>query len=485
MPTPSSLRRWRAAAARGGRNLLLLLLCVALNANAFAQWAEGAAPEDAVPFDDAVQAANALIVDLDFPAAEDYLRAQMRRSGLSEEERSVLHYLLSLALVGQEKYEEAEKILRALLVENPAATNVRLSLGRVLFRRGNDAAAERQLDLVLADETAPDYVHQQAHLHLAQIRARNGWVPDFSFKLTRTSNVNNAPPSDAVIYVNILGGRLPFTPSEQEEYAWVGSWSASAAYRQQMSARTQVEGRIALYGNIAAGDWDSSTGVQLSIGPRFLFPRAILGISAVAGQHFAPDPTSRSVGLSGFAQYALPRGWRPYASAQYLQQNHLHDDELSGASKYLQTGVRFGLDQVTNGNIAFTYTRNSANGRRNSYKTWRFNTDFQRDFPGGWTFGTGLSYSRSEFDAGISSLIPTPERFSQTEFNISVLKRDFAVDFAGFGWGYSRQFPPGVIFQLAPPFVPKLVLSRVNKSSNIDLKDFSTDSVALEFTANF
>lgn len=475
------------------KNALLLLLCAALNSHAFAQGAQDAqrgekplqllaqntqSGEAQVPmFDDSVQAANALIVNHEFAAAEEFIRAQMQRDDIPESDYGVLYYLLALALVGQEKYKGAEDILRNILVTTPTATHVRLSLGRVLFKQGNDVAAERQLDLVLADKEVPSYVHQQAHAYLEQIRTRNGWAFSGSFGIKRDDNIDNVTKDPHNPYA-FLG--LTIQP-DSKKAGYVGSWSASGAFRRQVGGRTQMEGRLATYGNISQGDWDESTGFQISAGPRFFFPRGVLALSAVGSQHFAPDPIARSFGVLLFYQHALPGGLRPYLTAQYLNQNHLNDDDLDAHFGYAQLGVHFGLDGVTSANVAVTHSRNVARNSRNSYTSWKYEIGAQRDFSFGLTFGLGANYTRSEYDSEAGATLPA-EFAPQRQYTAFVLKRDFDL-FCGFV--PVDEYVPGG--GAACGFAPKFSYSHTNRASNVKFngRDYTDNIFGLEFTKTF
>ncbi len=95
--------------------------------------------------------ANFLIIKGKFTEAEKLIRWVLMQKTVPEQQKEELQYFLGLALSGQKKHALAIEIFRSILDRHPQETKVRLILGRLLYLVGNDAAAKRQIDLVLAD----------------------------------------------------------------------------------------------------------------------------------------------------------------------------------------------------------------------------------------------------------------------------------------------------------------------------------------------
>ena len=404
--------------------------------------------------------ANQLIIHQRFAEAEAFLLQQLTAPDLPPQVRDLLNYLLALALSGQQEYAAAVDILRELLDANPRMSQVRASLGRILFLQGHDAAAERQFDLVLADEKADERLLNIARQHLEAIRSRNGWGFSGTFSITENNNVNNAPDSsDSVVYI----AGIPVSTNTRRERGVNFSWSGSANHRRRLSNAMQWETGFAVNGGAAAGALDQSTGAQVYTGPRFLFSKSALGVSGFTSYNWSyGHPTSNNYGLRAGYQMLLASDWRANFNVQYVRQNDIHNDDADADIYYGRAGVSFGITPATSGSAEINATRGKTPHPLYSYVSVGTALNLQHDFTYGFTLGGGISLSRLRRD-GESPLFRLRQYFETTSISTFLIKRDWQI----FG------------------FAPKLSLTHTDTESNLSTSSHDNVITTIDFTRNF
>ena len=129
--------------------------------------------------------------------------------------------------------DEAIAALRAILIDRPELTRVRLELARALFLTGADRPSRDQFERVLAGGPAPPVV-ANINRYLAQIRKRRRWTSYFGGSIAEDSNLGAASDSE---FIYIFG--LPFRRNE-ESLATSGTglvvWGALRARRETARA---------------------------------------------------------------------------------------------------------------------------------------------------------------------------------------------------------------------------------------------------------
>lgn len=410
--------------------------------------------------EDPVEFANLLIVNQQFSQAVEFVRWVLADEDVPAAMRENLNYLLGLAYAGAGDHAAAAAVLREILDRRPADSHVRLVLGRVLFLGGNDSAAERQFDLVLADANINAATRQQALQHLAAIRDRNGWQFSSYFNVNENDNAQNAPEGDnRIVYI----GGFPFQTNAEVEKTIGANLGFSGVHRRRVAANWQWENGVSYSGGVNAGAWDASTDVQASSGLRYLTGGGSVGAAAFASHRWEHGhPTSNGVGVRADASRVFGSRARASAAAQVLRSNSQINDAQDATVFYAQTRVNLGLSATTNGYWQLHATRNRARAGREAFVTAGSKIGARRDFGGGWTAGLDFSIARTLYDAPLS-FIGYRHRFTHKTATLSLLKRDWRL------WG----------------FAPELTLVFNQRQSNIPIYSYDNRVVQLHFTRNF
>ena len=433
---------------------LLLVFVLFIHSAACAQTID-----DKKAIEDPAEFANILIINKRFGQATEFTRWVLSDPALPAEKREILRYLLGLALAGLEDYKAAAEVFRGILDKDPTITQVRVALGRVLFLDGNDNAAKRQFDLVLADRAAAELMHEQARQHLAAIRARNGWRFATNFGFTENSNINAAPDEGAAVFI----AGIPFSSNTKKERGWGAAFGFSANYRRQVAKQTQLEGGFSYSGGAFPGALDASTGVQFFVGPRFLYPNGSADFAVLASHNWSHGhPVSRGYGLRGNIERIIGSGWRTSMAMQYLLQENISTPDADAQVYYLQGRIDAGLSRVMNGNVNLSATKNDAKSARYSYTSIGGGIGLRRDFAWGITAGASFSVSRTSFD-GITPLVGYRQKDVTKTMVLTLLKRDWRL----FG------------------FAPELSGISQRKKSNIAISSYDNYITQINFTKNF
>ncbi|RDE97054.1 DUF560 domain-containing protein [Aggregatibacter aphrophilus] len=111
----------------------------------------------------------------------------------------------------QQNYDEAIKLYRKVLSENPTLNPVRIELAIALFNQQQDSAAQLQFEKSKSESNLPDSVLQLINEYLKALKIRQGWQIDLSFHYLRDKNVNNATNSEHIA----LSNKATLTKSEK------------------------------------------------------------------------------------------------------------------------------------------------------------------------------------------------------------------------------------------------------------------------------
>lgn len=87
---------------------------------------------------------------------------------------------------------------RAILVDDPGQTRVRLELARTLFAMGKPQSADHQFRLAAEDRDLPPEIARTIRAARDVIRSKRAWSLDFDVGFAPDSNINNATAADSV-----------------------------------------------------------------------------------------------------------------------------------------------------------------------------------------------------------------------------------------------------------------------------------------------
>ena len=407
-----------------------------------------------------LEAANLLIIEGQFEDAEKFILWILKDPQAPEALRENLYYFLGLSLSGQKKYKQAIEVFRSILDQHPQATKVRLILGRLLFLEGNDDAAKRHLDLVLADQKVPAQLHNTALEHLAAIEKRNGWNFSGYFNLKRDSNSTKAPSgSNRVVY--LVG--LPFTDRREKRDSIGGDINVSAVHQRQISTDRQWSNNFSLSQSVLPGALDAATSFYYSSGIRQFYENNSIGLTGLTSHHWSNGHlSSNTYGVQLDGQYIINRRLRTSAVIQHTKNNSVANDGQDANGYYAEGRVDLGITPVMNGNFKFYGQRNVAEDSGNNYNSTGWELGLRRDLPWGITSGMALSRSRILYQED-HSFIGEPLEYTDQSLKFTLLKRDWRF------WGIT----------------PELALTLFKRRSNYSHFSYENNSYNLNLTKNF
>ncbi len=197
--------------------LLLTVLCAPASAQLLDR--SGSSERSHLSQDPQVKQARTLIGNEQHQAALEVLRPLLAaQSADKRADITDIRFLVGLSAIAVANQSdnpaktdllgEAIAALRAILIDHPQLTRVRLELARAFFLKGDDDLSKTHFDRVIAgDPPAPMLANIRRFLHV--IRARRRWSGYFSFNIEQNDNLNSGTETE-VVY--LFG--LPFTLNE-------------------------------------------------------------------------------------------------------------------------------------------------------------------------------------------------------------------------------------------------------------------------------
>lgn len=291
---------------------------------------------DHLPPDQVVAVAKRLIA----AGQSDPARRLLELTKEKAPDETEVRFLLGAIAVMESRNEDAVDIFRAILVDQPGLTRVRLELARALFAGRNDEAAEYHFRLALAEQP-PGPVTQNIWRFLDTIRARRIWRYSLSVSVAPDTNINAAPEDERV---DLFG--IPFVLDDEAlEKSGVGFVaSGSASYTPQLWGRTKLDsGIFARHSEYSGSEFDD-TFVSGHIGPSFRWLKTRLSLNARGSYRwFGGERYNRTIGF----QASLSRDLNPRVnlgvSLGYSHVNYFTNNDLDGPIFSSLVAVTYGL----------------------------------------------------------------------------------------------------------------------------------------------
>ncbi len=194
----------------------------------------------------------------------------------------------------------AESLFRAILVDDPKQTRVRLELGKVLLARGHRASADHQLRLAEQDGDLPPEIARTIRSVRTIIRSQRAWTLNFDIGIAPDSNINNATAADTV---TVLFGTQPI-PLTLDKAARARSGtgvtaSVDAGLRLPVAKGVSAVVDVDAFGTQYPGTDYDDLSLEVTAGPEFKLSRAAqLRIEGVAAERdFGNRIASRQLGV--------------------------------------------------------------------------------------------------------------------------------------------------------------------------------------------
>jgi outer membrane protein len=209
--------------------------------------------------------------------------------------------------------DEAIRQFRAVLVNHPNQTRVRLELARAMMLKGQDGGAEHNFRLAAQDRSLPPEILRTIQSSRGLLRDRRSWSLNTDFGVAPDTNITNGTAAET-IDVNLGNRTLPLTlNASARQRSGVGQVAGiQASYRLRFgegrALLVETDSRITNYKGTAADD----ATIQLAVGPEFhLSEDSTVSVQAVGAQRwFGGNVASRQFGLRANYQHNLEEGQR-------------------------------------------------------------------------------------------------------------------------------------------------------------------------------
>ena len=382
------------------------------------------------------------------------LKASQRPGTGSEEEE---------ALLG-----EAIGAFRTILFYRPGFVRVRLELARAHFLKGEDTAARRHFEPVLAGRPAPIVV-ANVQRFLRIMRARRRWQARSGLAVAPDSNIN-AASGTRTIWLDTPFGRLPFRRSgdiEPKSGLGVSVWGGGE-YQQPLADRLRLRLGADAWAREHKGRAFDRHSASAHVGPRWLATERTEAslLATVQRQWTAGRPESDEYGLRLEAEHRLtPR--LALQSRTGLRRRDCRDcDWLDGPVGEVEVGASWAALPVLRvaGSAGYRWSNADEEEWRNAGHRVSFGATL--DLPSGFTVGSRASIRRANYEGkGFvhRTIDRMPRRDRTRTLSVSVRNRGFTV------FGYS----------------PRLALILERHGTNAQALGYERERVELSFVRQF
>lgn len=210
-------------------------------------------------------------------------------------------------------YPRAASMFRAILVDDPKQTRVRLELARTLFAMGRAQAADREFRLAAEDRDLPPDVLRTIRLARNVIRSKRAWTLNVDAGFAPDSNINNATGADSI---TVLFGAIPI-PLTLSPDARARSGTGYFATIDS-GLKLPVGGGVSLLGDVDVArtdyrerafddfSYELAAGAELALGQDLRVRMQAVGADRVYGHRLA----TRQIGLKGGMEADLSQSGR-------------------------------------------------------------------------------------------------------------------------------------------------------------------------------
>jgi hypothetical protein len=326
-----------------------------------------------------------------FDEAEALLVHLVRRRPDDEQ----LRFLSGMVAMARGDNARAIRTFRAMLIDHPEASRVRLELARAYFLARDYVNADRQFRLVRTSRH-PAEVEANIDQYLLAIRLDKDWSWSLDLAIAPDTNLNAATASREVT----LSG-LPFELSDSaRRKSGIGlAAEGSVEFAPRIGAATRLRLGLAAQRREYAGEEFDDMALAVHAGPRRVSPRWDVSLLASGFiRWFGGDPLVRAVGSRIEAtHYPSPRlSLAGVLSAQAI--DNARDDSRDGALYGLTLALQRPLDPTSAAGARVNVIRQVA--RASAHSNWNLElaANYTRELPGGFTMGLEAGIGAARFD---------------------------------------------------------------------------------------
>ncbi len=370
-------------------------------------------------------------------------------------------FLTGYAASEQGDFATAATMFKAILVDDPGQTRVRLELARAMLGMGQTASADRQFRIAQQADNLPPDIAAVIRGARQVIRSNRAWRFDVDLGIAPDSNINNATAAERI---DVLFGDT-ILPIELDGNARARSGtgqtaSINAGIRLPVGGNVAVLGAIDSAGTNYAGKTFDDYSVQGAAGAELLLSdtRSVSVEGVVAQRWFGGRVASRQFGIRTGAQIGLGGNARLGLQLDTRRTTALFDPNYSGWQAGLYATAEKPVSSTMVASFGGFARRDWLTAGAYSNTELGITAGLGGELPLGLTFGVSGSVSRATFDAPIAM---------------------FSTDSRG-DWRYGGRLTLGNRGIRVFGFSPQAALSYNRNASNIAY--FATDRLRLRFS---
>jgi hypothetical protein len=407
------------------------------------------------PLPESVATAKALMLNNRYPEAETLLK----QLALTEPRSNDVAFLLGLLALRSRDYDAAVDAFRSILIRSPDAFRVRLELGRAFFLKRDYENAFRQFQFARAAKLPPG-VEAAIDRYVESIRKEKNWSYNVSFAVAPDTNINNGTSARET---ELFG--LPFElGDETRQKSGIGvSLVAGGEFAPRLNERT----RLRLGANIQRREYSGTDSDDMTLamhaGPRLVLTGWDVSLLATVFRR-----------RFGGALLVEGAGARIEATRYHGRRTALSLGASAGRVRYpdypLQDGNTFAawggavraLTPASTVNARIGFSRKTARTPELASRSGWITVGYFRDFPGGFSVYVEPGYGTSRFDSA-DPFFDMRRKDRMAELQLAVLNRRIILE----------------------RFTPRVALTFARRNSTIDVHDFRQRRLEVGLTSSF
>ncbi|CAN5478341.1 N/A [soil metagenome] len=340
-------------------------------------------------------------------------------------------------------YHAAERGYRAILVDDPGQTRVRLELGRALLALGDSGGADAQFRLAQQATDLPPEIAKTIRGIRDVIRSKRAWKLNFDFGFAPDTNINNATSAQNITVVyDDQPITLAINPSSRARSGIGETGSIDAGLRLPVKGDMSMLLDFDASGtNYPGSDFDDFS-VQAAAGPEFKLSRAThFNIEGLAARRwFGGQVLTRQVGAKAGVETNVGSAQRlgfqidtRHTSADF---DHGYDGWQVGAyASYERVVARAMIASAS-----LFARRDALDQRAYSNVELGANLGIGGELPFGFNMGVVGGASRALYDAPLPVFSPDPRK--DWRFTAQATLGTRAIRVIGFSpqvsWSYAK-----------------------------------------------
>lgn len=363
-------------------------------------------------------------------SAKRYAEAKPMVEALAGIPQLTFHYRFLTGYIAEQTGDlpRAVEMFRAILVNDPKQTRVRLELARALFAMGQTQSADREFRLAEADRDLPPDVLRTIRLARNVIRSKRAWTLNIDGGFAPDTNINNATGADSVtVLFGPLAIPLALSPDARAR-SGTGHFATI-----ESGLKLPVGGGVSILGDLDASktvysdsrfndfSYEIAGGAEVALSQTLRVRMQAVGADRVFGQHLI----TRQFGVKGGAEIDLDSASRVGVQLDIRHTASPFDNNYNG----WQSGLYATYERVVARSIV-------ASGgvfvRRDSFRAAPYSsvevgllTGIGGELPAGFNVAFGGSLSRALYDAPITIFSPDPRHDWRYSLRATVGNRAF------------------------------------------------------------